>query len=508
MNKYLFLAVAIASLIVSISAILAQEAPLQGKPAESLQDIVKKKDVLAVKKAVDALVQQNNLLSLSALSNAIVSLGDSPDIEIYWTIMCGMAALTNEEVMSKTADFIVQHKDDKYGKSLLAAWRSNQSPLKPALLKGIKDKLSGEMLEECIRQLDNKLVKIIDKDAKSIRAYRDLKIVQGLDKDKIIVVRNDICDENIKKAGGKDAKGNQLFDGNFDRIQDVLTELGIPHTLIGKSELEKDTYLLADKWMLIFNCSYFRYHCCNPEHIKLYNPDIKRKDIRLLVCPGSEPHIIHSSKLSDKAIKKIKVFMESGGYLFTENWQIEEIIERAFKGTIASTKFLPEKTVKIAPYPGEVLHPYLKYVFEVPPVQIDLVDSTGMTKTLIPGTFYSEAQWKIDKQSPNIKVLKNDKVTILIASQELAKKEQNEGAVAVTFPVKRETDKSSQGEQVLHIMGRLAKFSVVQSMGYDKIDMTVGQKNIADEFTLQNLLVNFLEDCAARHQAQKPSKGE
>jgi len=227
-----------------------------------------------------------------------------------------------------------------------------------------------------------------------------------------------------------------------------------------------------------------------------------------LVCPGSEPHIIHSSKLSDKAIKKIKVFMESGGYLFTENWQIEEIIERAFKGTIASTKFLPEKTVKIAPYPGEVLHPYLKYVFEVPPVQIDLVDSTGMTKTLIPGTFYSEAQWKIDKQSPNIKVLKNDKVTILIASQELAKKEQNEGAVAVTFPVKRETDKSSQGEQVLHIMGRLAKFSVVQSMGYDKIDMTVGQKNIADEFTLQNLLVNFLEDCAARHQAQKPSKGE
>ncbi len=56
-----------------------------------------------------------------------------------------------------------------------------------------------------------------------------------LDKDKIIVVRNDECDENIKKAG-------RGFDGNFDHIELVLSTLGVSHTLVGKSELAKDSF--------------------------------------------------------------------------------------------------------------------------------------------------------------------------------------------------------------------------------------------------------------------------
>jgi len=220
--------------------------------------------------------------------------------------------------------------------------------------------------------------------------------------DKIIVVRNDECDENIKKAGGKAYDGSALFDGNFDHIQDVLTTLNIPHTLIGKSELDKDTYSLDDKWILIFNSNFFFEHCCNPEHLKLAPNLISRVD----VCPGPNNHQVHSTKLSDKAIKKIRHFVEEGGYLFTEHMNIQEIIERAFKKVIVHTRFLRGKLVKIQPASGQEQNPYLKYVFNTP---------YGWDLKSVPSV-----QWKIDDESPNIRIINKDKVTVLIVSPELA----------------------------------------------------------------------------------------
>ena len=286
--------------------------------------------------------------------------------------------------------------------------------------------------------------------------YRDLAILKNIPKEKIIVVRNDLCDGNIKKAG----KG---FDGNYDHIQDVLTKLEIPHTLIGKSELDKDDYSVDDKWAIIFNCNFFKEHCCNPEHLKLLTHN---SPSMFAECPGDSNHITHSTKLSDKTIQKIKRFVEVGGYLFTEDLNIEETIERAFKGTITHTKFLPEKDVTVSPAPDVKKHPYLKNVFEFP-VQ---PQESGIV-----------IKWRIDNESPDIKLL-NKEVVVLILSPQFINRSNPKGPVAVTFSVV-DNNKDTPAGQVLHVMTH-----------FDR------QSSKTGEFALQNLLVNFLMEMAEKRK--------
>jgi hypothetical protein len=284
---------------------------------------------------------------------------------------------------------------------------------------------------------------------------------------RIIVVRNDECDENIRKAGGKNYKGEPLFDGNYDRIQNVLTALEIPHTLIGKSELDKDSYTLDDKRVLIFNCNFLSNHCCNPEHLKLP----PRKSERSGGCPGDVNHIIHNTWLSNNCIKKIKEFVEAGGYLFTEDLNSDEIIGRAFRGIISHTRLLPEKAVKIMPAPGSESHPFLKNVFKLTPYNDDVTTSPEINKT---DETPVNLQWKIDDESANIKILNKDKVKALIVSPELAEKDTSAGVVAVTFDVPDPTG-HSPGGKVLHIMTHFGR-----------------QGSIVDERALQKLLMNFI----------------
>jgi hypothetical protein len=269
-----------------------------------------------------------------------------------------------------------------------------------------------------------------------------------LPKDKIIVVRNDKCDKNPS------------FDGNFDKIQDVLNRMHIEHTLIGKSELENNSFNWDDKWVIIFNDNFFKDHCCDPEHAKI-EPNFQQiiTMMRSYPCLGSPPHQIHNTKLSDNTIQKIKLFIETGGYLFTEDLQIEEIIERAFPRTITHIKFIPKKEVNIAPASGAALHPYLKYVFEAPPPPITSIPSPSEIVTTTP-------VWKISNDSPDIKILKRDIVTVLIVSPELAKMNKSEGAIAVTWTV------SPMSGRILHIIGDLGKQTILS----------------------QNLIFNFLTE--------------
>ncbi|MEK7309828.1 MAG: hypothetical protein AAB038_03340 [Planctomycetota bacterium] len=318
----------------------------------------------------------------------------------------------------------------------------------------------------------------------NVGKYRPMSIVQTLEKDKVIVVRNDRCDENIKKAGGKG------FDCNFDKIQDVLAALNIPFTLVGKSELDKESYSLDDKWALVFNCNLFADHCCNPEHLKLPPTQKKLDKVRLWQCPGTENHITHKTELSDKTIKKIKRFVDTGGYLFTEDLNIMEIIQRAFPKTISQSTFLIERTVRILPEPAAVLHPYLKYVFEAPPMAQPPAASmpgqpSGETKSVKPGELSLDSEWQIDNQSPNIKVIDKNLVTVLIVSPQMAKQYKDEGAVAVTFRVVDPSIQATGGKDITYLPGGRV-LHVMSHFGH--------QKSKVSEFALQNLLVNFLEE--------------
>jgi hypothetical protein len=497
-----------------------------------LKTAIQKKDAKMIKQAVDNLVQQNNEKSFNTLSDALNSLGPTPEPAAYWAILEGMGRFTNKDVMTKVANLIIANKNKNLGDDLLAAMKANRTSTVIPLLSILLEKGTYEMQLECIHQLgainakeslealanflktttDKSLIKDVisslrnitgldrgnypepwvqwwdenkSKDASElihpkkidniehVGQYRDMKGIETLEKDKILVLRNDKCDKNTPAP-----------DGNFDKIQNVLERLGIPHTVIGRSEFDKDSYSLDDKWAIVINCTLWAEHCCNPEHYKL-KPVTGKGGIRLGICPGKDNHQNHSVKLSDKTIKKIAQFVETGGYLFTEDLNIEEVIERAFKGYITHTKFLPEKEVKIVPAPGAALHPYLKYVFEAPPSSSNQTTTSeskpGETTSVKQQDFRIDAEWRIDDESPDIKILKKDVVTVLIVSPQLAKENKSEGAVAVTWSyskpmIKTGSDKPTYmpGGKVLHVMSHFGK-----------------QRSKLDEFALQNLILNF-----------------
>lgn len=517
-------------------------------PAGDLQDGIQKGDRELIKKAVDQLVLQNDTKACDTL---LAAANSTPDSGIYWILLEGISRFTNAEVISKLTAYITTNKSKEIGRDLLGAMKNNRSSSIIPLLQAVIEKGTYEMRIECIHQLsaitikeslevlfsflkplneknDKELVKEtisalkrvtgVDKgnypaswlqwweenknkqigdiikpktaDGGSIEhvgQYRDMTGLEDLSKDKVIVVRNDLCDKKAE-AGG--------FDGNYDKIQDILSRLGIEHTLVGKSELEKDSFDWDSKWIIIFNCTFWKEHCCNPNH----RPG-KEKGVteRTNKCEGEGAHQVHESKVSDKVIKKIQKFVETGGYLFTEDLNIEEIIERAFKGTITHTKFLPEKTVQILPAPGAALHPYLKYVFETAPSSSsDAPDvpeeKSGETQSVKPGEFRIDTEWKIDEESPDIKVLKKD-VTVLIMSPKLVTKSNTDGAVAVTFGVSGSNIVATGNEKgpsykgggrVLHVMSHFGK-----------------QKSKVDEFALQNLILNFIMELNQRRPKGK-----
>jgi hypothetical protein len=523
-----------------------------GNPSQDLQTGIQKKDGNIIKKAVDELVGKNDDKSYNELVSALNSVDAPTDPEAYWLIVSGIARFSDKDVISKIAVFILNNKSKEISRDLLRAFKSNTSNNIVPLFNTILEKGTNELQKEAVYQLGflhtkeslgvlfNFLRPFKDDDTKdtikgplikeviyfiknitnidrgnypvswiqwwdenknkdigeiirpkevgaidNVSQYRDMKGVETLEKEKVIVVRNDRCD----KTGGD-------WDLNYDKIEDILSRLGIEYTLIGKSEIDKDSYSLDDKWAIVFNCNFFKDHCCAPGH---HASDKKSMTERSKMCSGKPPHHIHNTKLSDKTIKKIKQFVETGGYLFTEDLNIEEIIERAFSGTITHTKFLPEQEVKIFPAPGATLHPYLKYVFEAPPSNSPQISSGGKSSETISvkGEFRVDTTWQIDDESADIKILKKETVTALIVSPQLAKANRNEGAVAVTFAVGGSSDKivitggdkGPGGGRVLHVMSHFGK-----------------QKSKIDEFALQNLILNFLMELNERRPKASAGK--
>ena len=85
--------------------------------------------------------------------------------------------------------------------------------------------------------------------------------------------------------------------GSMDHIESVLAAARIPHTLIQPAQV-------AD-WPL------------------------NLQDDRLMVdCPGVVP---------DAAVARIERFVRAGGLLYTTDWALKSLVEKAFPNTIAAT---------------------------------------------------------------------------------------------------------------------------------------------------------------------------
>ncbi len=211
-------------------------------------------------------------------------------------------------------------------------------------------------------------------------------------------------------------------------------------------------------------------------------------------------------------LDKIKRYVDGGGYLFTEDWALKDILAQRFKEYVDMGPYIAQMEVNISPKPGAMSHPYLRNIFQrLRPKKKELADKGG---TVAEGPESPDFEridhtWIIDNESPAIKIVNKSKVSVLIFSKDvgIAAGDKASDAVAVTFivspkggapndpvatgaPIEQDRTKMVGG-RVLHVLSHLGH-----------------QKTRSDEFTIQNLLLNFLIEASERRGIKIDKKPE
>jgi len=159
-----------------------------------------------------------------------------------------------------------------------------------------------------------------------------------------------------------------VVEGSYDRIQDVLEMAGMPFTSVNPERFERSEL--------------------RPDQIVFVN------------CPGN---------VSTKAVRKLEAFVREGGFLFTTDWALRNVLEPAFPGFVEFND---------RPTGDEV-------------VRIELLDREDpMLKTVLDAN--DDPQWWLEASSYPIRVLDPQLVKVLIRSKEIEQR-HGESPVLVTF---------------------------------------------------------------------------
>ncbi len=201
--------------------------------------------------------------------------------------------------------------------------------------------------------------------------------------------------------------------GAFDEVQSVLKALGLPFTEIGHAQLNPK--FLKPTAVLVFNCDEGE-HRLTREHAKL-----------------------------------VRAFVKAGGYLFTSDWELQNVLLGGFGESFGVGQFTgPEEfDVAIEPDPNYIDHPLLKDVFPANPFE------------------RSRFRWTIDPGSMLVNLKARKGAFPLVRSKELEQKHGSDlVAVEVIF---------GKGA-ILHVLSHFKK-----------------QRKVEDDgFALQQLLANFI----------------
>ena len=157
--------------------------------------------------------------------------------------------------------------------------------------------------------------------------------------------------------------------GQYDRVEDVLNAVDIRHLAVAPNELDKI--------------------------------ELNAKQLLIVNCPGD---------LTAKSIGKIRKFVRAGGFLYTTDWALTRVVERAFPGYV---EFNQKET------PNDVVAVNVKKKDNV------FLQHLTLSK--------DKPKWWLEASSYPIKVLKPRVVDVLIDSREM-KRKYGEAAIAITFP--------------------------------------------------------------------------
>jgi hypothetical protein len=177
-------------------------------------------------------------------------------------------------------------------------------------------------------------------------------------------------------------------------------------------------------------------------------PDFRKFKVVFWNCGEALPR-----STRDLVARRVEEFVSAGGYLFTTDWAIANVLVPALPGYIETRgrqRPLPALVVGIRPVPGAEAHALLDGVFR-------------------PGV---EGRWWLEQLSFDVVVKRPREVTVLIESPELEVVHGRSPAVAVTFAHGR--------GRVLHVMGHY-----FQEAG--NIAGTVAAQRLALNFVLQRL---------------------
>jgi len=146
--------------------------------------------------------------------------------------------------------------------------------------------------------------------------------------------------------------------GEYDRVQDVLNAMDLPHMTINPPEVDQVTL--------------------NPFQVVFIN------------CPGN---------LSRRGITKVRNFVEEGGFLVTTDWALKHVIEPAFPGIMRYNE-----------------HPTKDDV-----VRIEILDGGHkFLEGLLSSD--EDPQWWLEGSSYPIEIMNKEKVEVLITSKEMKDK--------------------------------------------------------------------------------------
>jgi hypothetical protein len=272
--------------------------------------------------------------------------------------------------------------------------------------------------------------------------------------------------------GGSD-RAILVVSGVYDRVQDILDKLGIPHRTIEPEALAGQD--LSRCRAVLVNCD------------KTYAADLMkdvtrqeleraivglegklqvlrqrkestadkmaryRIDLDLLKTTSQleeAARLLAASGQASRVVKNLSEFIAGGGYVFTSDWGLT-LVERAAPGYVKSGGLVGPRTVSIRARAGNEAHPLLTEVFLEP--------SRGTTRVA------RRFEWEIDSASYSINILKPEAVEVLVEAPEVPQFP----AVAVSF-------RHEKG-RVLHVLSHFQK-----------------QATKHGDYALQNMLLNFL----------------
>lgn len=459
--------------------------------------------------AADQLAQIHTQPSVDTLIGQLKTEGDKGDPELRRRLMSGLATITGEQLGDMAANWI----------DWWAVNKNKWSP-KAAAGEGGDGDGDGEPSFGGGGGGGGTLTSTMNRDRKE-----GLTSLQRGPK-RILVLSSVLPKDHPKKPGAS-------YD--YDHMEQILERLEIPHDVVLKADFEKEPEkYLATAWTILVNCNNIQTQCICPNCSKILGEkqakgqSIGGKNNRLYGCPPEcSQHDQVSFRMTLETVEKLKKWVEAGGYLFTEDWGLIEIVEVAWpkmvssdsttdaNGTSQAAK-VTAMDVTIVPGPGMTSRPILRGVFTKPrpPARESKADEGGTSVRDLPidPTKPPSHKWKIDDESPSVKVNSND-VDVLMRSEDLGKAMGGKDAVAVSFragnarpgaetarkekrgPVtgggglegksrgKGAWSELKPGGRVLHVMSHFGK----------------QQGSSEDTFVLQNMILNFIMESNRQH---------